>query len=662
MIFLVSAIETRLRSISSTARLQALVVTTGVIVAFAVPLMEFSYTIFFGEKLFPDIMYSWLPLVLAFPVAIGYAIVKHDLFEIDAVVRQTYGYLVSATAVVVLYYTAIATVDLALESNEFTGSPAFNLLFIVAEIVFIQPLHSRAERFVDRTFYRNRTDYHAAVASATDRLVSLVDPARIRETLMGVIVSEFALVGGSIYETESTVMERTYRMGECQDPKRPPNFLVEALTHESRALFRYEGDREREQVGTSRLAEAFGELNAEVLIPMTVRERLAGFLSLGPRRTGKLVSREDLDLLRTLAGEGAIALENARLVAELADHLKQSCLRDLLAEGRAQAPILDAASRGDDERQAILFHFEVSGLAGLGSRFERDRMRSTLAEAYRVGIAHILAAGGRIDESRTKGLFASFVSDEGADPPSAIRSVIECAMGLRERLHGFESAGGSSVQESVTLRWVASITSGPTRFALVRNGQDGAERASWTATGSAVETALAFADVAEGIVLSASVAEEIAGEFDLVRLDSTLSDASGDPIDIFQLRRFLPVESTRREGRSVEATDGQHFVVHGQITEKETGRPLSGLIVRAFDLDLLSEDLVGGTSTDDLGQFRIEFGRSSFSRGLEIRPDLFLRVHATDDDRELGNTRENVIYRAEQVSQIDFAVPRHRLW
>ena len=40
-------------------------------------------------------IYSWLPFVTAFPLSIGYAIVRHDLFEIDVIVRRTYGYLLS---------------------------------------------------------------------------------------------------------------------------------------------------------------------------------------------------------------------------------------------------------------------------------------------------------------------------------------------------------------------------------------------------------------------------------------------------------------------------------------------------------------------------------------------------------------------------------------
>jgi GAF domain-containing protein len=46
---------------------------------------------------------------------------------------------------------------------------------------------------------------------------------------------------------------------------------------------------------------------------MALRGEVIGFISLGDKKYGKFYNREETDLLRTLAGQGAVAIENARL-------------------------------------------------------------------------------------------------------------------------------------------------------------------------------------------------------------------------------------------------------------------------------------------------------------------------------------------------------------
>src|SRR5262249_483851 len=53
-------------------------------------------------------------------------------------------------------------------------------------------------------------------------------------------------------------------------------------------------------------------LRATVVVPMTFERRLTGFVALGDKESGAFYSRDDLGLLRTLANQGAVAVENAR--------------------------------------------------------------------------------------------------------------------------------------------------------------------------------------------------------------------------------------------------------------------------------------------------------------------------------------------------------------
>jgi serine phosphatase RsbU (regulator of sigma subunit) len=48
-------------------------------------------------------------------------------------------------------------------------------------------------------------------------------------------------------------------------------------------------------------------------VPMFLQDRLVGFINVGSKMSGKVYSQEDINLLATVAGQAAIAIENSRL-------------------------------------------------------------------------------------------------------------------------------------------------------------------------------------------------------------------------------------------------------------------------------------------------------------------------------------------------------------
>ncbi len=65
------------------------------------------------------------------------------------------------------------------------------------------------------------------------------------------------------------------------------------------------------------------KIDAELLIPLITKGQLQGFLTLGARGTGAPYLQSDIELLETLAGQAAIAIENALLYDE-ARHSRES--------------------------------------------------------------------------------------------------------------------------------------------------------------------------------------------------------------------------------------------------------------------------------------------------------------------------------------------------
>jgi phosphoserine phosphatase RsbU/P len=66
-------------------------------------------------------------------------------------------------------------------------------------------------------------------------------------------------------------------------------------------------------------AEKFEELNASLMIPLVYKDEVIGVFSLGEKKSGKSFNRGDIEVFRTIANQGAVAIENARMVEELVE-------------------------------------------------------------------------------------------------------------------------------------------------------------------------------------------------------------------------------------------------------------------------------------------------------------------------------------------------------
>src|SRR5262245_8434179 len=84
------------------------------------------------------------------------------------------------------------------------------------------------------------------------------------------------------------------------------------------------------------------------------------------------------------------------------------------------------------------------------------------------------------------------------------------------------------------------------------------------------------------------------------------------------------------------------YRVTGSVLEDGSGRPLAGLLVRAFDKDLVFDDPLGDATTDAAGRFEVVFTEVQFRDHIETSPDLYVKVFDASGARLLHSTRRDV--------------------
>lgn len=108
---------------------------------------------------------------------------------------------------------------------------------------------------------------------------------------------------------------------------------------------------------------------------------------------------------------------------------------------------------------------------------------------------------------------------------------------------------------------------------------------------------------------------------------------------------------------SSQGDDRNEYRIFGVVEEAETGRPLTNLVVRAFDRDLIFDDKLGYTNTDDDGRFEIRFGPERFRDLVEARPDLYLRIYDRTGVHMLHETRDAIRWNASKNEEYRVRIP-----
>ena len=101
--------------------------------------------------------------------------------------------------------------------------------------------------------------------------------------------------------------------------------------------------------------------------------------------------------------------------------------------------------------------------------------------------------------------------------------------------------------------------------------------------------------------------------------------------------------------------------VVGTIVEQESGKPLEGLRVRAYDKDWVFDDDLGETTTDADGRFEISYTDVQFRDLEETEPDLYLRVYDASGSRLLYSTEKAVRRSALMLEEYDIQIPHDKL-
>jgi len=295
----------------------------GALVSF-VPVLVVAAAHFFLRLTVPWFL-SFLWFVL-FPVGVGYGIVRKQLFDIRSMARSSVAYTMATLTITGLYAFLIVSADAAFRLVDVNArSPWFSVAFLFVAILLFNPLRDRLQAFVDRWFDRDRRSYRRAVREISEAMVSMLSIKEIVDRILIAATDTMGLERAMVLILDDETRE--LRVAASRGDWEPEALAVhwpadhpvaKQLWMRRQILARSDFDEEPDPEVREACRDVFDTLEVELLVPILFGVDLLGVVAVGRKFSGERLDAPDQSLLRTLANQSAIAIENAKAYDEIA--------------------------------------------------------------------------------------------------------------------------------------------------------------------------------------------------------------------------------------------------------------------------------------------------------------------------------------------------------
>jgi len=320
---LVSLVVERRREHDPDVAARADVMLIGALVSF-VPVLLIVTTQYFLRTSLP--FYYAMLWLFVFPISVAYGILRRDLFDIRGAAKSSAAYGLASLAITGVYAVLIAFSDALIVSFELNArSPAFQVGFLFFAILLFNPIRNSLQRVVDRTFDRDRATYRHAVREISEAMVSMLSLREIGDRILIALTDTMGVERAMVLllDDDERVLRPTAWRGDWDDaslateiPAAHP--IWKHLWMRREELARRDFDDEPDPEAREACRDVFDTLEMELLVPILFGVDLLGVIAVGRKITGERLGVDDRQLLRTLANQSAIAIENAQAYDEIA--------------------------------------------------------------------------------------------------------------------------------------------------------------------------------------------------------------------------------------------------------------------------------------------------------------------------------------------------------
>ena len=253
------------------------------------------------------------------PLTFGYAIFRYRLMDVDLIFKRGMVYTLAAAAIAGTYFAVVAGVAELVHAKVPSSGPAGLVLAIVVTALLFDPLRKWIQDGIDQFFYRTRYDYRKTLIEFGRELNSETDLNRMLSAVVDRLSRTLLVDRMAIFLSSTTVPAEftlAKSFGMMQTSGLDLSFLSAPRPELSAGHLFFDNTHQVPRE-TPESQHTIAALDLNYYIPCRAQKQTVAVLGLGKTAEGDFLSSEDVELLETLAGYLAIAIQNARLYASL---------------------------------------------------------------------------------------------------------------------------------------------------------------------------------------------------------------------------------------------------------------------------------------------------------------------------------------------------------
>ncbi len=255
---------------------------------------------------------------LIFIIMTTNAMIRHRLLDIRLMVVRSITYFLSLLVIGAGYSTFFVIINNYINNSKLSFESIFISTAGTLIILFaFQPLRRVFEKLTDKVFYRDHYDANDLLWSLSRIMASTLLLTDLAKQILKKLLEEMKINYGAIVLVKNKSIFWVESAGEVSshpfDNAGAYTLVYDSYhtTNHKEHIFIFE------ELPEGKIKKLMRKQDLTVVMPLTVRHELIGGLMLGQKSSGEIYSSEDIDVLKILAPEIAVAVRNALSYEEI---------------------------------------------------------------------------------------------------------------------------------------------------------------------------------------------------------------------------------------------------------------------------------------------------------------------------------------------------------
>lgn len=266
--------------------------------------------------------------LLVFPLTMAYVIVVDRAMDVRVVLRQGLQYLLATTGIRILQIAISAGIIVLAATMSANASVATRVWLIAVGFALVAGLGAfadRLRRWIDRRFFREAYEADKILADLAARVRTMLETGPLLETVAGRVAEALHVPRIAIFLDGNGALRPAYALGYGAPPSgtfSQQSLTLRRLRQTQHTRVEFENADSWVQLTDREERAALEELKPELLLPLSLNEKVLGIMSLGPKQSEEPFSPTDLRLLSSVAAQTGLALENGRLTEAIKEEAR----------------------------------------------------------------------------------------------------------------------------------------------------------------------------------------------------------------------------------------------------------------------------------------------------------------------------------------------------